>query len=63
MSNYTGKEGGLSRAGGQRLFGGVQVPASSGMEVEFPNRDTLKDRKILVCTLVTSGRYGIVSSN
>lgn len=61
MSNYTGKEGGLSRAGGQRLFGGV--PASSGMEVEFPNRDTLKDRKILVCTLVTSGRYGIVSSN
>ncbi|XP_067934400.1 putative helicase mov-10-B.1 [Watersipora subatra] len=59
VSNYVEDSSGGSRAGGGRLFGPVAV--SSKMKVEFPSRDVLKQRKILVSTLVTSGR--LVSAN
>lgn len=58
MSNYTGKGGSASGAGRRQLYGSVAVP--SNMEVEVPTKEDLKQRKIIVSTLVTSGRYGTV---
>jgi len=39
---------------GRQMLGGTS--GSANMQVEFPVSDILKQRKVLVSTLVTSGR-------
>ena len=56
VSNYRSKTG-VSTPGRHALSGAGTGSQRGDMEIEFPCKDVLKQKKIIVSTLVTSGRY------
>ena len=54
MSNYRSISGVMSQTVKHGLSGAAR---RDDMEIEYPNKETLKKKRIIVSTLVTSGRY------
>ena len=58
VSNYRSKTG-VSTSCRHALSGAGTGSQRGDMEIEFPCKDVLKQKKIIVSTLVTSGRFVI----